>query len=359
MKSTVKKLVSTFWLISCFFIISSSLQPAAAQAKAEGDYLERKELIALLDELEKEFQFNRNEIETLFSDVKRKDSIIKAMNRPAEGKPWKEYRPIFITSKRIKKGVAFWEKNLETLKRAEATFGVPAEIIVAIIGVETFYGHNKGSYRVIDALATLGFDYPKRSKFFSNELKNFVVLSREAGLDPAKVKGSYAGAMGYPQFIPTSYRHYAVDFDDDGITDLIDNPVDAIGSVGSYFKAHGWQTDGPVVFPATVNKDIYDDSVTTLGLKPSFTLTELSKKGLSFKDSNLNIDLEQKATALKYQGKKGEEFWLGLKNFYVITRYNHSALYAMAVFQLSEAIKEKMSGQQVARTVNKEVTTNK
>jgi len=349
MMPAVRKLFGKFLLMSCFVIISSSFLPAPVQAKADGDYLDRKELITLLDELEKEFQFNRQEIETLFSDVKRKDSIIKAMNRPAEGKPWKEYRPIFITSKRIKKGVEFWEKNLETLERAEKSYGVPAEIIVAIIGVETFYGRNKGSYRVIDALSTLGFDYPKRSRFFSNELKNFVVLSREAGLNPAKVKGSYAGAMGYPQFIPTSYRNFAVDFDGDGITDLIDNPVDAIGSVGSYFKAHGWQTDSPIVFPAIINKDKYDSTVTTLGLKPSLTLTELSEKGLNLKGASQDIDLEQKATALKYQGKNGEEHWLGLKNFYVITRYNHSALYAMAVFQLSKAIKEKMPSPQVAQ----------
>lgn len=347
----VKQLINGFWFISQLFIISSCIACSDANEKSAGDYVERKELITLLDELEKEFQFDRQEIETLFADVKRKDSILKAISRPAEGKPWKEYRPIFITSKRINRGVDFWDEHRETLEKAEASYGVPAEIIVAIIGVETFYGGNKGSYRVIDALATLGFDYPKRSKFFSNELKNFVVLSREAGLDPAKAKGSYAGAMGYPQFIPTSYRHYAVDFDQDGITDLINNPVDAIGSVASYFKAHGWQTDGPVVFPATVDNSKFDKSVTGLGLKPSLTLAELSKKGMSVDMSNLSTQLapELKATALSFEGSKGDEHWLGLKNFYVITRYNHSALYAMAVFQLSEAIKSKMEKKRVAQ----------
>lgn len=347
----VKQFINGFWFISQLFIISSCVACSDTNEKSGGDYVERKELITLLDELEKEFKFDRQEIETLFADVKREDSILKAISRPAESKPWKEYRPIFITSKRINRGVDFWEEHRETLEKAEASYGVPAEIIVAIIGVETFYGGNKGSFRVIDALATLGFDYPKRSKFFSNELKHFVVLSREAGLDPAKAKGSYAGAIGYPQFIPTSYRRYAVDFDQDGITDLIDNPVDAIGSVASYFKAHGWQTGKPVIFPALVNNKIFDESVTTLGLKPSLTLAELSKKGISVDTSNQNIPLapELKATALSLEGSKGDEYWLGLDNFYVITRYNHSALYALAVFQLSEAIKSEMEKKRVAQ----------
>lgn len=335
----------------CLMTILSCLASQSVTAKPVGDYVDRKELIAMLDELETEFQFDRDTITALFSDVKRKDSILKAISRPAEGKPWKEYRPIFITSKRINLGIDFWEEHRETLEKAEAEYGVPAEIIVAIIGVETFYGRNKGSFRVIDALATLGFDYPKRSKFFSNELKHFIVLSREAGIDPAKAKGSYAGAMGYPQFIPTSYRRYAVDFDQDGITDLIENPVDAIGSVASYFKAHGWQTNGPVVFPAIIDNTKFDKKVTKLGLKPKLTLAELQAKGIALDTSSETTQLapDLKATALALEGKKGDEHWLGLKNFYVITRYNHSALYAMAVFQLSEAIKTKMDAKRVAQ----------
>lgn len=348
----VIKLFKEIKFITLLIIIASVLFSPITNAKSSGDYIEREELSALIDELVTNFNFDRNEIEKLFSDVKRKDSILKAISRPAEGKPWKEYRPIFITSKRIKRGVDFWQEHNNTLVKAEKIFGVPPEIIVAIIGVETFYGHNKGSFRVIDALTTLGFDYPKRSKFFSKELKEFIILSREAGLDPAKARGSYAGAMGYPQFIPSSYRNYAVDFDEDGITDLIENPVDAIGSVASYFKAHGWITGNPIAFPATIDKSKFDTRVSNKGLKPEFTLEELSEKGISLETTELanQLDKTQKATAMTLEGKKGDEHWLGLKNFYVITRYNHSALYAMAVFQLSEAIKEKMDKQGFAKT---------
>ena len=202
------------------------------------------------------------------------------------------------------------------------TTGVPTEIITAIIGVETFYGRIAGSYRVIDALATLAFDYPKRSPFFTSELENFLVLAWESGKDPLALKGSYAGAMGFGQFMPSSYRAYAVDYDGDGVIDIWDNPADAIASVANYFIEHGWRPGRKVVVPAS-GADA-DPEVFEGGLKPRFTVS---------------------ATAMKLDGEEGPEYWMGLHNFYVITRYNHSSMYALSVWQLSEAIAEAMRQQ--------------
>jgi len=317
-------------------VLMGFIWTSTAQAS---DYLQRKEFIQLLNELEKQEDFDRKSLVYLFSDVKRKDSIIKAMNRPAEGKEWKEYRPIFVTPTRIKQGLSFWRENEKLLNEVEQKYGVPAEIIVSIIGVETRYGRNKGSYRVIDALSTLGFDYPKRSKFFLSELKHFLILARDAGLDPSKAKGSYAGAIGMPQFIPSSYRHYAVDYNNDGRTDLIDSTEDTIASVANYFVKHGWKKNAPITAPAK-NANPNLEFFRTHRLKPKLSIAGLESKGFT---SSGTFDRNQKATPLTFQGAKGEEHWLALHNFYVITRYNHSALYAMAVFQLSEEIKSAKS----------------
>jgi len=307
-----------------------------ANTVSAADYLNRREFIQLVNELEREEQFDRQSLVYLFSDVKRQNSIITAMNRPAEAKPWRDYRPIFITSTRIDQGLVFWKENEALLKQVELSYGVPAEIIIAIIGVETQYGRNKGSYRVIDALATLGFDYPKRSTFFRNELKQFLILSREAGLDPAKATGSYAGAMGFPQFIPSSYRNFAVDYNKDGRTDLINSKADSIASVANYFVKHGWQHNGPVATPARHTSPTAD-MFNTYPLELKLSVADLAAKGFA---SNVRVDPNQKAIPLTFEGAQGREYWLGLNNFYVITRYNHSPLYAMAVFQLSEEIKK-------------------
>lgn len=302
-------------------------------------YETHPQAVTLIEELVDEHGFDRTILENIFSQAEKKQSILDAMSRPAEKtKSWKEYRNIFVTESRIKRGVEFWEKNRKTLDRAEQSFGVSQEIIVAIIGVETRYGRNTGRYRVIDALSTLAFDYPKRSAFFRKELKHFLILTKESKQDPLSLKGSYAGAMGYGQFIPSSYRNYAVDFDGDEQVDIWKNPVDAIGSVANYFKKHGWQNNKPVVSRVRVKSD-YDSELVNVSLKPAHTVAELKKYGFEPVD---NYPAAADATAMKLQGEHGAEFWLGLKNFYVITRYNHSRLYAMAVYQLSQAIKAKM-----------------
>ena len=278
---------------------------------------------------------DRQSVSELVYDAKHQKSIIKAISKPAEKRlNWGEYRKIFLGKKRIDQGVEFWNQHQATLKRASDIYGVPQEIIVAIIGVETRYGRHAGSYRVIDSLATLAFDYPPRSPFFTKQLGEFMQLLQEQPLDGKAVKGSYAGAMGYGQFIPSSYRHYAVDFDRDGAVDILSNPMDAIGSVANYFKRHGWRSGEAVALPVTLSQSLQDEQLSKK-LKPVETVAHWRNKGLSW---DAELPNEAKATAMRLKTADGEQHWLGLHNFYVITRYNHSRLYAMAVYQLSQEI---------------------
>ena len=292
----------------------------------------------VVDELVQEEGFDREELMQVFMEAERQESILKAIARPAEKtKAWYEYREIFLNEKRERQGLEFFAEYRETLARAERELGVPARIIVAIIGVETYYGRVAGSYRVIDALSTLAFDYPKRSEFFTKELKNYLILTREQGFDPLDLKGSYAGAMGYGQFMPSSYREYAIDFDGDGVADIWNNPVDAIGSVANYFKRHGWRLGEPVVFAADAAADVPDELFVQgrSDLKPQRTVAEFAAAGIVARQE---VDPEALATAMKFELEDGYEYWLGLHNFYVITRYNHSAMYAMSVYQLSQRL---------------------
>ena len=269
-------------------------------------------------------------------DAEIKTTILRAMRRPAEGKPWPEYRKIFLTRKRIDQGVAFWKRHRALLERVQRTYGVPAQILVAILGVETFYGTRTGSFRVLDALATLAFAYPRRADFFRRELEQFFLLTREEGMDPRRPLGSYAGAMGWPQFMPSSYRRYATDFDGDGKRDIWNNPADVIASIANYFVEHGWQKDEPVAAPLPKVAIALADT----DLQPRRTLAELKAQGLSGLD--LPYPDSRKAVVMVFDGDGEPEAWLGFPNFYVITRYNHSRLYAMAVYQLSEAIRSRV-----------------
>lgn len=308
-----------------------------SKSSLAADYVQREDVDQFIKEMVEEYQFNKADLEQWFSVAVKKQNILDAISRPAEKRlTWAEYQDIFLTKSRTEKGVEFWQENEEVLAKAEKEFGVPAEIIVAIIGVETRYGGNKGSYRVVDALSTLGFDYPPRAKFFRKELKQFFLLAREQGQDPLSLTGSYAGAMGYGQFIPSSYRAYAIDYTDDGFADIWNNPTDAIGSVANYFKAHGWKKGEPVIVRSRI-KDNYNADIVNDKLKPQHQLSALLEQGYQ----PVTPLEEQIANVVRLQGKQGAEFWVGLNNFYVITRYNHSRLYAMAVWQLSEAIKER------------------
>lgn len=279
------------------------------------------------------YAFDQEFMQEIIAEATRKDSIIAAMNRPAEKvKPWHEYRNIFLTKKRIKGGKAFLIKHKAIFDRMEETYGVPREIVASIIGVETYYGRIMGSFRVVDALSTLAFDYPSRSRFFTKELENYLLMSREQSFHPFDKKGSYAGAMGMGQFMPSSFRAYAVDFDGNGRIDLWDSPADAIGSVANYFVRHGWKKGEPVTVPAKV-KDEFDDSIANDYLKPQHTVGSLRDHGFIVE----NMDEKTAATLTKLEGKQGYEYWVGYNNFYVITRYNHSRMYAMAVWQLAQA----------------------
>ncbi|GAA5219218.1 lytic murein transglycosylase B [Corallincola platygyrae] len=280
-------------------------------------------------------QFDAAQISQTLAKANKNQKILDAIARPWEGKPWYQYRPIFIKQERIDKGVEFWSQHADALARAEETFGVPAEVIVAIIGVETYYGKHKGVYPVLDALYTLGFYYPKRAKFFRSELEHFFILSREEGWDMTEPKGSYAGAMGLGQFISSSYRHYAIDFDGDGKRDLFTNPTDAIGSVANYFAEHGWKAGQPVAYPVSVSGSNYK-SLIEKPLKPKHSVAELAANGVDLPASPLPNPVK----LLEFELENGHEYWASAHNFYVITRYNHSPLYAMAVYQLSQKIAE-------------------
>ena len=295
-----------------------------------------------IKEMVTEHAFKQSDLETLFKQVEIKQKIIDAISRPAEkSKSWHEYRKIFLTDKRIQQGTKFWQENSNVLKYAEEVYGVPVEIIVAIIGVETYYGRLQGSYRVMDALSTLAFKYPKRSKFFRSELKHFLLMSKDQNFDPLSKKGSYAGAMGMGQFIPSSFQSYAVDFNGDGKKNIWTDNEDAIGSVANYFKRHGWTKEQPVTDRVRLSKasTLTKKDSCRRSCKPSQTIAEFRQQGIT---GETQPDDETKAILLWLKQKNNNEYWLAYKNFYVISRYNHSTLYSMAVYQLSQAIKDSL-----------------
>jgi membrane-bound lytic murein transglycosylase B len=310
-----------------------------SMAVMAGDYSDRSERAAVLDRVVAE-GVDRDWAAAVLNDAKRQQSIIDAISRPAEKtKPWFEYRKIFLTERRAREGAEFLELHGATLAAVSAETGVPASVITAIIGVETFYGRIAGSYRVVDALSTLAFDYPRRSPFFTAELEHFLILAYESGRDPLQLHGSYAGAMGYGQFMPSSYRSYAKDYDGDGVADIWASPDDAIASVANYFVRHGWRPGAPVVVPA--NNDGAPETLFEGGLKPEHSVGELAGQGFA---PTTATDVTLMATPLRLEGADGPEYWLCLDNFYVITRYNHSAMYALSVWQLSQEIEALANG---------------
>ena len=301
------------------------------------DYENRDSVKGFVNEVAKKDGFDPQQLLNIFEQVEKKQRIIDLISRPAEkAKPWHEYREIFVTAPRIAAGVEFWEENEAALNRAGSKFGIPIEIIVAVIGVETNYGRNKGSFRVMDALSTLAFDYPPRARFFRSELRELLLLAREESKDPLQLIGSYAGAMGYGQFIPSSFRAYAIDFDGDGTRDIWSSQTDAIGSVANYFSRHGWGGESPIAVPVTVT-DERADQFANQGLKPKRSIAELRKAGME----HVSLPDQTLGALFRLEGNGGWEYWLGLHDFYVITRYNHSHMYALAVVQLSAAVRSR------------------
>jgi membrane-bound lytic murein transglycosylase B len=296
----------------------------------------RPEVQAFIQDMVAQHNFNTKELTYLFSRIRSRSDVIALMTRPAEAKPWHAYRNIFITPKRIQGGVTFWKTHEAALARAEKVYGVPAEIIVAIIGVETAYGEHTGKHGVLEALATLAFDYPRRADFFRKELENYLLLTREEGIDPLSLQGSYAGASGIGQFMPSSYRAYAIDFDGDQQRDLWKNPEDTIGSVANYLKEHRWERGQPITTQAQIEGEQYQALISERLREPTRTVASFKQRDIFPEKA---VDDSLKAMLLEFQGKQDLEYWLGFKNFYVITRYNRSPLYAMAIYQLSQDIR--------------------
>ncbi|MCG6900295.1 MAG: lytic murein transglycosylase B [Gammaproteobacteria bacterium] len=322
-------------------ILSSLLLVAVATSvsavAAAGFTTDQPQVQAFINMMVDKHGFEEEQLVRVFEQAQHREDILELMRKPAEKRlEWYEYRKIFLTPARIEGGVNFWKENADSLLKASAAFAVDPQIIVAIIGVETRYGSNTGRHRVLDALSTLAFDYPPRSEFFTGELEQYLILAREENIDVVETTGSYAGAMGYGQFIPSSYRNYAVDFDADGKRDLWNSKMDIIGSVANYFKQHGWILDAPVAVRAAVEGDDYLP-VLELGYEPNTVLDALRHDGIT---PLKPMPDELVAALLSLEQQDGPEYWLVFNNFYTITRYNHSPLYAMAAYQLSEEIRE-------------------
>ncbi len=346
--------------------IAPALAAAAPPAASPPGYLGRPEVSEFIDEMVADSGFDARSLGRFFSRVRYQQSVVNAMSTPVLAPPkWHEYAPRFLNAARIDAGVAFWRANAATLKRAQAEFKVPAEVVVAIIGVETYYGRNTGSYRVADALTTLTFDYPRRAAFFREQLKQFLLLAREQGVSPLEAKGSYAGAQGLPQFMPGSVRDYAVDYDGDGRIDLAHDVDDAIGSVANYLARHGWQPGDPVMEPANIEdmRLAEVDAALDGGLSERRTMQSWQDQGVSGEGFpglsretpqvashpprtrrvaavvEVDFPVAESVGVLMLEEATQPSYWIVFHNWYVLTRYNRSRLYASAVWQLAQELK--------------------
>lgn len=315
------------------------LEPQHNVMQMGGDFANNPNAQQFIDKMVNKHGFDRQQLQEILSQAKRLDSVLRLMDNQAPTtsvKPpsgpngaWLRYRKKFITPDNVQNGVVFWNQYEDALNRAWQVYGVPPEIIVGIIGVETRWGRVMGKTRILDALATLSFNYPRRAEYFSGELETFLLMARDEQDDPLNLKGSFAGAMGYGQFMPSSYKQYAVDFSGDGHINLWD-PVDAIGSVANYFKAHGWVKGEQVAVMANGQAPGLPN-----GFKTRYSISQLAAAGLTPQQPLGN---HQQASLLRLDVGTGYQYWYGLPNFYTITRYNHSTHYAMAVWQLGQAV---------------------
>lgn len=322
----MKKLLLVLVGLSCLIQLSY----------ADKTFTQRDDVKSYITHVAKQYQFEANKLTILFRKIRLRPEVIAAFNKPYEAKPWYIYRKHFINQARIKGGVKFWRQHKAVLARAEKKFGVPAKIIVAIIGVESSYGKHRGKYSVLNTLATLAFDYPRRAKYFQKELTQFLILSREQQWNPTVVLGSYAGAVGQPQFMPSSYRAYGIDFSNhNGKINLFSNLDDIIGSVANYLAKHGWQRNQAIYVQAKVTGDRYQ-TLSQKNRKPRYTLKQLSSYNIK-PVNNYSAKTKAYFFTVKESDKK-LSYWLGFQNFYAITRYNWSNLYALAVSQLADKI---------------------
>lgn len=318
----------------------TATRAAQKSQKPENLLGQRPEVSEFIAQMVREHQFNPAQLKSWFTQLSSNSTVIRYILPPSSPtqRAWERYRPRFVNPQRIQAGVKFWETHANTLARAEETYGVPAEIIVGIIGVETIYGKHMGNFQILQALATLAFDYPPRADFFRSELEQFLLLSRENGLNPTEIRGSFAGALGIPQFMPGSQRRFAVDFDQDGKIDLIHSVDDAIGSVARFLSMHGWIKQAPVAIPVTAYSHLQPAWLEN-GILPRLRVTELTAAGVE--TASPVASFEQCALIDLVTPDQATEYWLGFENFYVLTRYNRSSFYAMSVFQLGQAIHQQ------------------
>lgn len=302
------------------------------------DLGQHPELNVFIEEMVSKHSFSAEELRSLFRRATLSDKVLKAIKRPAEALPWFRYRGLLVTEKQVTDGADFWKKHEAALQRAWQEFGIPPQVVVAIIGVETRYGRVSGSYSVLDSLTTLTLRYPRRREFFRRELEEFLLLTREEGLDPAAINGSYAGAMGVPQFISSSYRRYAVDFNGDKRRDLISEPIDAIGSVANYLHVHKWQRGAPIAANVEITQPPVSEEMLSSRLETTTTIDKLRGSGLV---TDTEVPDGSAVGLVELEGSDNPIYRVTFDNFYVITRYNRSILYAMAVYELSREIEAR------------------
>lgn len=309
------------------------LLPACVMAdESPIPYIERPEVRAWVDRIVDEHGLPAERVHKLISDCKYQPKVIASVRRPAESKPWHWYRNIFLTDARIHRGRIYLEEHSNLLKEAERIYQVPAEVIAAIVAAESDFGRNTGAHPVLDTLVTLGFDYSPRGEFFRKQLEQLFLLEREAGLDIKRLHGSWAGALGQAQFIPSSYRDFAVDGDGDGRRDLWDSPADIIFSIANYFHKHHWRLGEPVA--ELIHPEDPEALPLSKALLPDIQSEQLAASGIRLQNSTV-----EPVAVHRFENASSSEYWVGYHNFYVITRYNHSALYALMIHQLSRALK--------------------
>lgn len=328
------RFVDQFARVGLRVVFAAGLALAAGESGAV-DFREYPSLSRLVKTMVKEDGYSEAELDAILRRAKIDEGVLVSIDNQHEDKPWYRYRELFITEGRIRHGVAYWRKHHDTLERAAQVYGVPPSIIVALLGVETHFGTRKGRKRVLDSLVTLTARYPRRANFFGKQLRAFLNLTRAEGMAPEKMVGSFAGAMGIPQFMPSSYIAYAVDFNGDARRNLFEVDADAIGSVANYLKRHGWATGEAIVTPVLGKLPKEALSLVTTRAKPKWTVGHLQKKGVKFAARGG----KGKAAVLRLQEPEHVRYVVGFKNFYVITRYNTSVNYAMVVVELANLIK--------------------
>jgi peptidoglycan lytic transglycosylase B len=308
-----------------------------AQTASEQSPRLKPELHKFISYMVRTHHFQERALRALFASARKNPDVLRAISAPATSRPWYQFKPLCVDEAQIADGVRFWNENAAVLERARRDFGVPEAVVVALIGIESRYGRHAGGFRVIDSLYTLSFEWPKRTDYFRAELEQFLVLAREQGWDPALVEGSFAGALGWPQFMPSSYRHFAVDYSGDGKIDLWNDMADIVGSVASYLREFGWKEGEPVVAPARVDA-IDPKPLLELGLKPHLSLAQWQERGVQ---SPPGITGSISASLFTLDQVDGPEYWLGFDNFYALLQYNYSRNYAMAVYLLGEQISQQ------------------